>query len=60
VSRRALSSAGVDPDKFVQIVGKADTDPLSLEDPYQPQNRRISIVLKREVSVLPPELRKDR
>ena len=59
-SRRALSSAGVDPDKFVQIVGKADTDPLSLEDPYQPQNRRISIVLKREVSVLPPELRKDR
>ena len=59
-SRRALSSAGIDPDKFVQVVGKADTDPLSLEDPFQPQNRRISIVLKREVSVLPPELRKER
>ena len=59
-SRRALSDAGIDPDRFVQVMGKADTDPLTHEDPFQPQNRRISIVLKREVSVLPPELRKDR
>tara|TARA_A100001037_G_scaffold73869_2_gene66077 strand:- start:2811 stop:3215 length:405 start_codon:yes stop_codon:yes gene_type:complete len=59
-SRRTLSDAGIDPDKFVQVVGKADTDPLTHEDPYQPQNRRISIALKREVPVLPPELRKDR
>jgi chemotaxis protein MotB len=58
-SRRALIETGIDPDRFVQITGKADTEPLTLEDPFQPQNRRIAIVLKREVPVLPPELRKD-
>jgi hypothetical protein len=35
-------------------------EPLTPEDPFAVQNRRISIVLLREVPVLPPELQKKR
>ena len=47
-SRRALVAAGVSPDRFETVVGKADKDPLFADDPKSPRNRRISIVLLRE------------
>ncbi len=56
-SRRALTSAGISTDRITQVVGKADTDPLNAADPFLPENRRISIVLQRQVPVLPPNLR---
>ena len=58
-SLQVLANSGIDPDKFVEVVGRADTDPLTMEDPFQPQNRRVSILLKRAIPVLPPELNKD-
>ena len=58
-SLQVLANSGIDPDKFVEVVGRADTDPLTMEDPFQPQNRRVSILLKRAIPVLPPELSKD-
>jgi len=55
-SRRELVSAGIDPTRIVQVVGKADQEPFIEEDPFLPQNRRVSIVLRRTSAVLPPGL----
>lgn len=49
-SRRALEAIGIAPDRFQNIVGRADRDPLVKEDPKDPKNRRISIVLLRDSS----------
>lgn len=55
-SRRQLVSSGIDPMRIVQVVGKADQEPLVEEDPFLPENRRVSIVLRRTSAVLPPGL----
>jgi chemotaxis protein MotB len=47
-SRRVLVSAGISAERLTMIKGKADTDPFVKSDPFDPQNRRISIVLLRE------------
>ncbi|WP_119678606.1 flagellar motor protein MotB [Indioceanicola profundi] len=47
-SRRALEAAGVSPDRFESVIGRADKEHLFPEDPNSPRNRRISIVLLRE------------
>jgi chemotaxis protein MotB len=54
--RRVLITSGVDVARITQVVGKADQEPLLEEDPSRPENRRISVVLKRRANVLPPEL----
>ena len=55
-SRRALLDAGIPPDRITEVVGRADTEPLT-GDPFEPENRRNSIVLQRNSPVLPPNLR---
>jgi chemotaxis protein MotB len=55
-SRRQLVSSGIDPTRIVQVVGKADQEPLVEEDPFLPENRRVSIFLRRTSAVLPPGL----
>ena len=47
-SRRVLVGAGISADRLTMIKGRADTDPFVKTDPFDPQNRRISIVLLRE------------
>lgn len=47
-SRQALVQAGLDPTRISDVAGKADTEHLFPQDPTSPQNRRISIILKRE------------
>ncbi|TQV80591.1 flagellar motor protein MotB [Denitrobaculum tricleocarpae] len=47
-SRRALIDSGLTPERVVSVVGRAAMDPLIIEDPRSPQNRRISIILLRE------------
>jgi chemotaxis protein MotB len=47
-SRRVLVGAGISADRLTMIKGQADTDPFVKSDPFDPQNRRISIVLLRE------------
>ena len=54
-SRRALIEQGVDEKRIVRVVGRADQEPLIEEDPFLPENRRISIILLRGAPVLPPE-----
>ena len=47
-SRRALVAAGLPPDRIESVVGRAAEDPFVADDPYDPQHRRLSIVLLRE------------
>lgn len=44
-ARRLLLKGGVDNDRIAQAVGMADTVPFDKENPYNPRNRRISIVV---------------
>ncbi len=47
-SRRAMIKSGLKEARIKNVVGKADTDHLIVEDPTSPQNRRISIILLRQ------------
>ena len=58
-SRRTLVSAGIPRDRIARVIGKADQEPLNAEDPFSPENRRISIILLRQAPVLPPSLQRD-
>ena len=46
-SRRVLVENGINPSRLRTVEGKADTEPFVQENPLDPQNRRISIVLLR-------------
>ncbi len=46
-SRRVLMQQGVPEDRISQVVGKAAEEPLLADDPSDPRNRRISIILLR-------------
>jgi chemotaxis protein MotB len=54
-ARVVLEDSGVDSDRFYQVSGKANAEPLYPDDPTLPGNRRITILLMREKPVLPPE-----
>ena len=54
-SRRALISSGLAPERVVSVVGRAAMDPLIIEDPRSPQNRRISIILLRDTPTVEGE-----
>lgn len=54
-SMEAIIQAGVQPDRLMGIIGKADRDPLIKDDPKNSQNRRISIVLLRRFIDVPEE-----
>jgi len=52
-ARRQLETFGVDDKRMENVAGKADTDPKIKNDPFSPENRRISIVLLRELPATP-------
>ncbi len=52
-SRRVLVAAGISADRLEKIEGRADTDPFVADDPFDPQNRRISIILLRQPAPAP-------
>jgi chemotaxis protein MotB len=45
VARKELERFGVSEDRFTRVAGYSDTLPLIREDPSDPRNRRISIIL---------------
>lgn len=47
-SRKILTENGVPQDRIFSISGKAATEPLIQENPKDPKNRRISIILLRD------------
>jgi chemotaxis protein MotB len=48
-SRRIMRDAGLDETRLEGVVGRADTDPLFPDNPTDQRNRRISIILLRDV-----------
>ena len=52
-SRRALLDSGFPAGRIARVVGLAETEPLIAEDPADPRNRRISIVILREGGATP-------
>jgi chemotaxis protein MotB len=52
-SRRALMEAGIPAARMSYVSGKAEREPLFPDNPLNPSNRRISIVLLRETGVAP-------
>lgn len=53
-TRRILRKAEVRPDRFLEVTGRANTEPFDTFDADSPANRRINIVILREAPVLPP------
>jgi len=47
-TRRMLESFGIGGGRVVQVIGKAEREPLIKENPRDPRNRRISITLLRK------------
>lgn len=54
-ARSILSENGIPHDRFFEVGGKADTEPLFPEDPFLAANRRISILIMSENPPLPVE-----
>jgi chemotaxis protein MotB len=52
-TRRALQSGGIADNRIQDVVGRADRDLLVPDQPGNPRNRRISIVLLRETTPPP-------
>jgi chemotaxis protein MotB len=52
-SRRALVESGFLEDRVERVIGKADKEHLFPDEPNSPRNRRISVVLLRDVPVVP-------
>jgi len=52
--REILSGAGLPNDRFTSVVGRADTEPAFLDNPYIPPNRRVTITLLNAEPALPP------
>jgi chemotaxis protein MotB len=50
-ARRELETSGLDPGRFEKIVGYADKQLFVKADPFDPRNRRISLLVKS----MPPE-----
>lgn len=52
-ARKLLKDAGIPDDRIAQISGKAGSEPLFPDDPYQASNRRITIVLEHSTPPIP-------
>jgi len=52
--REILSGAGLPSNRFVSVVGRADTEPLFVDNPFIPPNRRVTITLLNAEPPLPP------
>lgn len=52
--REILSVAGLPNDRFISVVGRADTEPVVPDNPYLSPNRRVAITLLNEAPPLPP------
>ena len=49
-ARQALVAGGLGEDKVLQVVGRGASIPYNKEDPFDPTNRRISIIIMNKES----------
>lgn len=54
-ARSAMISAGLTPDRFSEIVGKAATQPVYPDQPERPENRRVTVVVQGGAPALPTD-----
>ena len=47
-SRTVITEAGMPAERINNVMGKADTEPFVLDNPLDPQNRRITLLLLKE------------
>lgn len=47
-SRRVIEESGMPADRVHNVMGRADTEPLIIDDPLDPRNRRITMILLKE------------
>ncbi len=59
-SRRAMHELGIPEERFAKVVGLAANDPLLPDDPTNPTNRRLTIVLLRGTGVEPSQQKTER
>lgn len=52
-ARRELAKDGVNIDRIATVVGRADREPFIKDNPEDPRNRRLSIILIRQVPMNP-------
>ncbi len=55
-ARDAMLAAGLPPHRFADLVAKAGTEPVYPDAPARPENRRITVVVLGEASVLPRDV----
>jgi chemotaxis protein MotB len=55
-ARAAMVAGGLTPDRFSEVVAKAGTQPIYPDRPDRPENRRITIVIMGDPSVLPSDV----
>jgi chemotaxis protein MotB len=55
-ARSAMVAGGLTPDRFSEVVAKAGTQPIYPDRPDRPENRRITIVIMGDPSVLPSDV----
>lgn len=56
-SRHVIVESGVPTERIHDVMGKAETEPFIIDNPLDPQNRRITLILLKEelTNPLPPE-----
>lgn len=53
-ARRELANSGIEIERIATVVGRADREPFIKENPEDPRNRRLSIILLRQVPLSGP------
>ena len=53
-ARRVLEASGIDPRHIVRVIGYADREPLVRDNPLDPTNRRVSVIVKRRAPAATP------
>ena len=56
IARQILEESGLSGDRIESVVGRADTDPFLINEPYLPGNQRVSILLLYEKPPVPIDL----
>jgi chemotaxis protein MotB len=54
-ARRFFIKSGVEPERPKRVIGMADREPLDKEDPRNPKNRRITIIMLKGSHIALPE-----
>lgn len=58
--RQYLATKGVDPKRVNSVIGSGDREPKNAQNPYAPENRRVTLlVLKKGESLTPKDAPKD-